>query len=175
MSVTHPTAKPQGQPQPDLRAERPQDGARVGVLVEQAFGPGRLAKAAERLRETNEPLLDISLVAWAGETAVGCVRMWPVHIGETEAVLLGPFAVEDAWRSRGLGAQLIAEACEAAAGAGHGLILLVGDGAYFTKLGFEPAPAGRVTLPGPVNPRRLFWRALKPGAHEGVAGAVTPG
>jgi len=158
-----------------LRAERPQDGPRVDALVERAFGPGRLAKTAERLREANRPLADISLVAWAGDEAVGCVRMWPVHIGRTPAVLLGPFAVEDAWRSRGLGSELIAKACEAAERAGHSLVLLVGDEPFFAKLGFTPAPAGQVVLPGQVDARRVLWRALKPGALEGVGGAVTPG
>ena len=158
-----------------LRAERPQDGPRVDALIERAFGPGRLAKAAERLREANHPLTDISLVAWAGDEAVGCVRMWPVHIGGAPAVLLGPFAVEDAWRSRGLGSELIAKACEAAQHAGYGLVLLVGDEPFFAKLGFATAPAGQVVLPGPVNARRVLWRALKPGALEGVQGVVTAG
>ncbi len=147
----------------------------MDALIERAFGPGRLAKTAERLRETNHPLADISLVAWAGDEAVGCVRMWPVHIGRTPAVLLGPFAVEDAWRSRGLGSELITAACEAAERAGHSLVLLVGDEPFFAKLGFTSAPAGQVVLPGPVNPRRVLWRALKPGALEGVEGAVRAG
>ena len=162
-------------PQALLRPERPEDRARVDALIERAFGPGRLAKAAERLRETNRPLQDISLVAWAGEEVVGCVRMWPTHIGGAPAVLLGPFAVEDAWRSRGLGSELIVKACDAALSAGHALVLLVGDAPFFIKLGFDPVPKGQVSLPGPVNARRLMWRALKPGAQDGVQGTMTPG
>ena len=174
MSTLPPTAKP-ADVQPILNAERPEDSWRVDALVERAFGPGRLAKTAERLREHNAPLYDLSLIAWASGEAIGCVRMWPIHIGRTPAVLLGPFAVDDAWRSRGLGVQLIEAACAAAARDGHGLVLLVGDEPYFRKLGFAIIPAGAAQLPGPVDPRRLLWRALTPGALDGVQGPVRAG
>lgn len=169
-----PSAAPAGL-HPVLKAERPEDLPLVDALIERAFGPGRFVKTAERLRETNTPRHDLSLVAWAGGEAVGCVRLWPIHIGDSPAVLLGPFAVDDAWRSRGLGALLIESACAAAERAGLGLVLLVGDAAYFQKLGFEPVPPGRAVLPGPVDARRVLWRELKPGASEGVQGAVKPG
>ncbi len=155
-----------------LRPERPRDAARVDDLIERAFGPGRLAKAAERLRERNLPLLDLSLVAWAEDEMAGCVRLWPIQIGRTPAVLLGPFAVEDRWRGQGLGSDLIRAACEAARAAGHALILLVGDAPFFDRLGFEAVEPGRVSFPGPVNPRRVLWRALAPGAADGVGGDV---
>ncbi len=160
---------------PVLVLERGQDAVAVDNLIERAFGPGRLAKAAERLREHNHPARGLSFVALADDKVVGCVRQWPIHIGETPAVLLGPFAVDDAWRHRGLGSDLIRRACDAAQEAGHGIILLVGDDTFFIKLGFEPIARGRVTLPGPADSRRVLWRALKAGATDGVEGRVRVG
>jgi predicted N-acetyltransferase YhbS len=157
---------------PLLEPERPQDAAAVGALIDAAFGPGRFAKTAERLRETNQPLLDISFVARSRGALVGCVRMWPIHIGDRPSVFLGPFAVDEAWRSRGLGAALIGRACDAAQAAGHDLILLVGPQPYFGPLGFSMVPPGRVVMPGPVDPRRLLARALVPGAADGLEGIV---
>jgi predicted N-acetyltransferase YhbS len=174
MSTSPPPAKP-ADIETILQAERLEDAPLVDALIDRAFGPGRLAKAAERLREHNAPLRDLSRVAWASGVAVGCVRLWPIHIGESPAVLLGPFAVEDAWRSRGLGGQLIEAACAAAKRAGHGIVLLVGDEPYFRKLEFTVAPADQAVLPGPVDPRRLLWRALRPGALNGVQGPVRGG
>lgn len=159
---------------PPLVRERREDADAVAALIERAFGPGRYAKAAERLREGNHPLLDISFVAWSGGELVGCVRMWPIRIGAAPAVLLGPFAVDEAWRSRGLGAALIERACRATKAAGHDPILLVGDAPYFEPLGFSAAPRGRLLMPGPVDPDRVMLRAFKPGADD-VAGAVLPG
>ena len=155
-----------------LKPETPAESRLADGLVERAFGPGRLVKTAERLREGNRPVMDISPIAWAGDEVVGCCRMWPVRIGEAPALLLGPFAVEGAWRSRGLGGQLIEAACDAATSAGHGVIILVGDEPYVRRFGFEQVPAGAAVLPGPVDGRRLLWKALKPGALDGVHGAV---
>jgi predicted N-acetyltransferase YhbS len=148
-----------------LRPERLSDDARVQALIERAFGPGRYAKAAERLREGTRPDLELSFVAWAGSEAVGCVRMWPIVIGETPAWLLGPFAVEDAWRSRGLGAQLMEQACAAAKAKGCDWVLLVGDEPYFGRFGFSAVPPGRIVMPGPVDRRRVLWRSLAGGAE----------
>jgi predicted N-acetyltransferase YhbS len=158
---------------PPLSPERPEQAPDVEALIDAAFGPGRHAKAAERLREGNKPDLTLSRVALDGDRVVGCSRIWPIHIGETPALLLGPFAVTLPWRNKGLGAALIEASVEAAENAGHGLVLLVGDAPYFGKLGFEHA-AG-VNLPGPVDKRRVLIKALKPGAAEGLSGDVTGG
>ncbi|HZZ36282.1 MAG TPA: N-acetyltransferase [Caulobacteraceae bacterium] len=155
---------------PPLERERPADAPAVDALIARAFGPGRYAKAAERLREGNAPLLDLSFVAREGGEIVGCVRLWPIWIGETPALLLGPFAVDEACRSQGLGAALIARACEAAQAGGHSLVLLVGDQPYFAPLGFSRA--ANVLLPGPVDARRVLVRALRPGAADGLSGPV---
>jgi predicted N-acetyltransferase YhbS len=155
---------------PPLVAERPEHADAVERLILAAFGPGRFAKAAERLREGRKPLLDLSLVAWDAGGVVGCVRQWGVRIGPTPAILLGPFAVEPSYRSQGLGAALIDGACAAAADAGHALIVLVGDPPYFGPLGFVAAP--RVAMPGPVDPRRVLVRPLRVGAGVDIAGAV---
>jgi predicted N-acetyltransferase YhbS len=156
---------------PPIAPETPADAAEVDALIAAAFGPGRLAKTAERLREGNHPLLGLSAVARQDGRVIGCSRLWPIHIGDRPAILLGPFAVDATSRSAGLGATMIAWCCDRAAAAGHDLVLLVGDAAYFDKLGFESAMD--CELPGPVNRRRVLVKALKPGAADGLAGAVT--
>jgi len=153
-----------------LAPERLADAPLADGLIARAFGPGRYVKAAERLREHAEPIRELSFLAWRDGRAVGCVRLWPIAIGGTPALLLGPFAVDEAERSAGIGAALIRHACDAAAGAGQAMILLVGDVAYFGELGFSQARG--VTLPGPVDPRRVLVRALVPGALDGLQGAV---
>jgi predicted N-acetyltransferase YhbS len=150
-------------PPPSFAAERLQDAAAVEALVLRAFGPGRYAKAAERLREGREPLRELSLVAWDGGRVVGCVRLWPVMVGEAPALLLGPIAVDADCRSQGLGAALVERACAAAAAAGHRLVVLVGDMPFFGPHGFSPAPAA--VMPGPVDQRRVLARSLIDGGH----------
>jgi predicted N-acetyltransferase YhbS len=154
----------------ELAPERAQDAPLVDSLIARAFGPGRFVKAAERLREGAHPILDLSFVAWVAGETVGCVRLWPVRIGETPALLLGPFAVDAAHRGQGLGAALVRRACAAAAEAGHALILLVGDADFFAPLGFSAALARRVVMPGPVDRRRVLVLALREGAADNLSG-----
>jgi predicted N-acetyltransferase YhbS len=157
---------------PPIAPERPEDAPKVEQLVLRAFGPGRFAKAAERLREGREPLTGLSFVAWEGARAVGCARQWQVCVGETPAIFFGPIAVDPAWRSNGLGAAITERCCAAAAAAGHELVVLVGDMPFFGPLGFAPAPG--VRMPGPVDQRRVLVRALQPGAEVDLQGLVTP-
>lgn len=157
---------------PPITNEEPGDAQAVDWLVEKAFGPGRYAKSAERLREGNQPDLGLSVVARENGRVVGCARMWPVRIGDTPAVLLGPFAVDETMRGRGLGQALAEAACERARAAGHDLVVLVGDAPYFDRIGFVRAPA-EVRMPGPVDRRRVLVLPLKDGAAEGLSGLIS--
>ena len=157
---------------PDLVPERVQDAPAVDALIDLAFGPGRYAKAAERLREGREPVRDLSFVARDDGVIVGCVRQYDIVIGETPALLLGPFAVEESQRGQGLGAALIRHACAAADAAGRHVILLIGDEAFFAPLGFSGAAARRVIMPGPVDQNRVLARALTVGTSDDLSGDV---
>jgi predicted N-acetyltransferase YhbS len=157
---------------PPLEGEQPADAPLVEQLVLRAFGPGRYAKAAERLREGREPIHALSFVAWDSGRLVGCASQWAVTVGGAPAIFFGPVAVDPAWRSQGLGAALTERCCEAAAAAGHDVIVLVGDMPFFGPLGFAPAP--NVRMPGPVDQRRVLARALRPGAADALQGLVAP-
>ena len=110
------------------------------------------------------------MVAWDGRQLVGSVRQWTVIVGGTPAIFLGPIAVEEDYRSHGVGAALIERACAAATRAGHAVIVLVGDMLFFGPLGFAPAPG--VVMPGPVDQTRVLARALLPGADAGLRGLI---
>ena len=150
-----------------IEAEHPSDAASVEALVLAAFGPGRFAKTAERLRERAG--LAAGFVAREGGRVIGSVRLWNVRVGETPALFLGPIAVDATQRSAGLGADLVQACIDHARANGASGILLVGDPPYFGRFGFVAAP--EVTLAGPVDPRRLLWLPL---GVERVAGLTTP-
>ena len=94
----------------------------------------------------------------------------PIFIGGTPALLLGPLIVEPVFRSQGIGEALVAASLEAARATGAKLVVLVGDESYYARVGFKRAPPGRIVLPGPVDPQRLLYCELQPGAFDGVAG-----
>lgn len=143
--------------------ERAEDAAAVEALVMAAFGPGRFAKTAERLRE--KTALNVGFTVHDGQTLLGSVRLWSVRCGEARGVFLGPIAVLKDSRSTGLGGQLVRRCVEEAREQGLDGILLIGDPPYFQRFGFEPAP--KVIFPGPVNPRRVMWLPLTDRSPDG--------
>jgi predicted N-acetyltransferase YhbS len=156
-----------------LLPETAADQDPIERLHERAFGPGRFARTAFRLRETAEPLRGLSFVARVGTLVVGSVRLSRIAIGPRAAVLLGPLTVEPAFMGRGIGAALMRATLDAARAAGHDLVLLVGDEPYYGRFGFTRAPNG-LALPGPVDPARVLVAALSPGAADGAEGMVRP-
>lgn len=152
-----------------IEVERLQDAAAVDRIVAQAFGPGRYVKTAERLREGSQPIAALSFVAREAGEVVGTVRLWPVEVLGEKIAFLGPIAVDAGRRSEGLGHQLVERACEAAKALGWPAILLVGDEPYFGRFGFVRT---KVTLPGPVDPRRVLLRDLSGGAFASLIDAA---
>jgi predicted N-acetyltransferase YhbS len=135
------------------------------VLYALAFGPGRHAKAAARLREGHNCRRDLSFVAFADGHLIGACRLWPLVTDQGhEALFLGPIAVASDQQGQGLGGTLV-EACLEASDLLAGLpVILVGDLAFFEPYGFKRVPKGQLILPGPADPNRLLWRAA-PGAE----------
>jgi predicted N-acetyltransferase YhbS len=154
--------------------ETAKDAQAIERLHERTFGPGRFVLSAYRLREHVDHLLDLSFTARIGTLLVGSVRQLPICIGDTKALLLGPLTVEPPFRGRGVGGALIERALAEAKAKGHRLVLLVGDEAYYGRVGFKRIPKGRAIMPGPVDHNRLLIAEVADGAFEGVSGAVRP-
>lgn len=144
--------------------ETPKDSAAIDALVIAAFGPGRFAKTAERLRE-RAPLAAGFCLLEDGRL-IGSVRLWAILTGEAKSVFLGPIAVDKASRSTGLGGELVRACIEEAKARGLDGILLVGDPPYFSRFGFVPAPDA--VLPGPVDQRRVMWLPFTAAAPVGT-------
>jgi predicted N-acetyltransferase YhbS len=154
--------------------ETADDALAIERLHERTFGPGRFARTAFRIREGVSHDLDLSFTARVGTLLVGSVRLSPIRIGETKALMLGPLTVEPPFRDRGIAKALMLRALDEARSRGHRLVSLVGDEPYYGRVGFRRVPKGQVTMPGPVDPARLLVAELVEGAFAGVAGEVRP-
>jgi len=155
-----------------LRLEEPSDLAAIDRLHERAFGPGRFARTAYRLREGVPPIASLCFIAQVGTMLVGSVRLNTIKAGSTKALILGPLAVEPAFSDRGIGSRLMEMALDQAKADGHQLVFLVGDLPYYARFGFKMVPQGRVTMPGPVDPQRFLALELQAGALEAVSGLL---
>lgn len=157
-----------------IRPETPLEAEAIERLHERAFGPGRFARTAFRLREGVPADPDLSFTALVGTLLVGSVRLSPIWAGGVRALVLGPLTVEPAFENRGIGAALMERSLEAARARGHALVLLVGDEPYYRRFGFRQVPPGQLVLPGPVDPARLLARELVEGALAKARGPVVP-
>ncbi len=154
--------------------ETPDDALAIERLHERTFGPGRYARTAYRIREGKGHRTELSFTARIGTLLVGSVRLTPICIADTKALLLGPLTVEPPFRGRGVGSSLIKRALKEAKAEGHKLVVLVGDEPFYAKNGFKRIPKGQVKMPGPVDPARLLIAELAAGACEGVKGEIRP-
>ena len=68
---------------------------------------------------------------------------------------------------------LAGEGLARASAQGFRLVVLVGDVPYYGRFGFVSVPPGQITLPGPVDPKRLLALELVAGALSGAVGPVT--
>jgi len=155
-------------------SEAPADAPVIEGLLDEAFGPRRRAKTAERLREGRLPEDGLALVAVDGLSLIGTIRLWSVAAGDVPALLLGPVAVRPDWRNRGIGAALIEASLKRAEEQGHGAVILVGDASYYGRFGFRRDLARDLSLPGPVDPDRFLGLELVPGGLAGARGVVRP-
>ena len=154
-----------------IRLEAAGDAPAIDILNDTAFGPGRFARTAYRLREGIPHDPELAFVATVDGRLVGSVRLTPILVETTGALLLGPLAVHPDVANRGIGRNLVRTAVARARELGHRLVLLVGDPPYYAPVGFAPVRPGQITFPGPVDPHRLLAASLTDGA-EAIAGEV---
>jgi predicted N-acetyltransferase YhbS len=159
----------------ELTDERPADAAAIETLLDQAFGPDRLAKSSYSYRKQVSRIWPLCLVARDQGRIVGTIRYWPICVGPTAtpALLLGPVAVHADYRSSGVGGMLIRTSLARAAAAGHHLVMLVGDEPYYGRFGFRPAAEWGITMQA-ENPARVLALPLHPATLEGVELPAVP-
>jgi len=157
-----------------IRNETDRDVEAREDLLDRVWGASRFQKTAERLREGRSHAKGLSFVAERDDSIVGTVRLWEVAAGPGRPVLLlGPLAVEETWRSLGVGSALMRRAVGAARRRGHGAVILVGDAPYYSRFGFSAAKTGALWLPGPFERDRLLGCELVQGALDGARGLVS--
>ena len=148
-----------------IRPERSQDIAAIRDLTEAAFltaahRSGTEAAIVEALRRAGQ--LSLSLVAVSGDEIAGHVAFSPVSIGGQDKGWfgLGPVSVAPDRQRQGIGSALIREGLRRLQARDAAGCVVLGDPAFYTRLGFAPTPA--LHLPG-VPPE--YFMAL---AFDGV-------
>lgn len=156
-----------------IRHERGSDVDAREALLDQAFGDTRYRKSSERLREDRLPAEGLAFIAAEGRRVVGTARLWNIGCGNgTRALMLGPVAVAEDCRGKGIGAELVRRGVREARRLGYGVVVLVGDAPYYGRFGFTAEKTGTLWMPGPFERHRLLAVELQPGALDGARGMI---
>lgn len=170
-----------------LETMRQEDRDAVERLHARAFGPGRYARTAFRIREQAGRAEGLAYVARVGSLLVAAVHLTPIRIGNDpasglpatkrlearhQAFMLGPLTVDPPFEGKGIGRALLERCAHAARAVGCTLIFLVGDEPYYSRSGYRRVPPGKISLPGPVDPMRVLVLELEPGALKDVSGEI---
>ncbi len=155
----------------EIRQETSQDWWEVEALYDLCFAPGREALSSYRLRDGVPPVAQLCLIARdTEEILAGAIRYWPVRVGQTKALLLGPVAVHPTRQGEGLGGLLIRKSMAIASDLGWSRVILVGDAPYYSRFGFSKLTG--VDMPPPTNPDRILGYAVETGVWENISGKV---
>lgn len=139
---------------------------RVEALLDAAFGADRHGRTAYRLRAGSKAIDGLSYAIVADESLIASIQCWPVQLGSSKLVLVGPVAVDPNHQNEGHGRHLMHVMLEAAAKIGDPPMVMIGDPEYYGRFGFTADATGGWQLPGPWEARRLLAR--------NVAGHVLP-
>jgi len=127
----------------DIRRPRPDPDDLRHILAVHlaAFGREDEAALVRRLRDDGDSVFE--LLAEVHGDIVGHIQFSPVRIAHGDdgrVVGLAPLAVRPDWQRQGVGHALLEQSLAAmrAAGDTHAVVVL-GDPAYYTRFGFEPA------------------------------------
>ena len=136
-----------------IRPERPEDAAAIAEVVAAAFGSPAEADLVAAIRESDEYIPELALVAELDGGVVGHVMVSGATLVDglhaRPIVMLSPLAVAPDVQRRGIGAALVRAAIAGAEARGEPFVVLEGSPDYYGRLGFEPAAGHGITMPIP--------------------------
>ena len=154
----------------EIRESVPRDLAEIEKLYPDAFpDEDLLPLVKELLQET--PIV-LSLVATIGTSVVGHVIFTTCSVSgnSNKVALLGPLGVVTAWQKQGIGGAIIRAGLQRLETTGVIQVYVLGDPAYYGRLGF--APEADVTPPLPLPEE---WRGAWQSINLAGTGAPTRG
>lgn len=156
----------------DIKFERKNDKEEVEALLDLAFGKDRFKKAAYALREGVDPIAELSFVIRDDEKLIASLRFWPAQINGLKVLLLGPIAVLPELQGKGYGIGLMKHGLAEAKKLGYERVVLVGDEAYYRRVGFSRDLARYITMDGQKDESRILGHELVEGALNNVKGMI---
>ncbi len=136
----------------EIRQENKKDCAEVYNVIKKAFMSAEHCDGNEQdlvvnLRESNNFIPELSLVAIDDNKIVGYILFTKIRIGKYEELALAPLAVLPEYQKQGIGKKLIEEGHKKAKKLGYQYSIVLGSERYYPKLGYVPASQYGIKAP----------------------------
>lgn len=145
--------------EPDIRKSILADLPAIEKLYPAAFPDEDLLPLVKDLLQ--EPSIVLSLVATIESRLAGHVIFTKCSVegSDARAALLAPLAVAPSYQRQGIGSAIVRSGLEQLEDAGVSQVFVLGDPAWYSRLGFKPEP--RVDTPYPLPEEwRDAWQSL---------------
>lgn len=155
------------------------DDTLIEQLLDRAFGDGRQARTAYRIREGTDWLEALSFAVLDEEDFLaGTIQLWPIALTDPDGrnhplLMVGPVAVLPEKQDEGYGKALMVAALGAIDASASLPQMMIGDPEYYGRFfGFTAEHTANWHCPGPYEQSRLLVRCANPAIlpAEGMLG-----
>jgi len=141
-----------------------------------AFGQEDEARLVESLRQSEDFIAELSLVAVEDGRVIGHILFSPIIIETGEAAIpalsLAPMAVRPEFQNRGIGSELVRQGLKECQRLGHKVVVVIGHPTYYPRFGFSSASAKGLESPFQVPDEAFMVIQLVPGALDAISGMI---
>ncbi|MFC2165323.1 GNAT family N-acetyltransferase [Acidobacteriota bacterium] len=158
-----------------IRIEIPDDYEGIDEVNRQAFEQEVEGQLIRKIREGQNFIEELSLVALDEETIVGHILFSKIKIkGESEhdTLALAPMSVKPEYQQKGIGKKLVRAGLKKAKDLGFGSVIVLGHSDYYPQFGFQEAAQWKIKCPFDAPDESFMAIQLIPGDLEDKSGTV---
>jgi putative acetyltransferase len=127
----------------EIRSETEDDFNAITLINDLAFGGTGESELITNLRNTNDFIPDLSLVALVDDRILGHILFYPIAIeaanNTSPTISLAPMAVHPDYQKKGIGTKLVIDGLQRCKDMHFDSVIVLGHPNYYPRFGFKPA------------------------------------